>query len=201
VDRLYDARDLDELRREYDRIAAAYDDELVDGLGWVTPGLVAETVSRLVPTEAKVLDAGAGTGLLGIALADAGFEDVDALDISPGMLAQAALKGVYGDLREGRLGEPLDWRDGTYDAVVAAGVLTVGHAPASCLDELVRITRRGGHVIFTLRSDEVPPGFDEKIDELEAAARWQLVDRSEEYQALPHGHPEVLLRVWSFRVR
>ena len=89
------------------------------------------------------------------------------------MLAEAARKGVYGELREGRLGDELDYETGRYDGVVAAGVLTAGHAPASCLDELVRITRPGGHVIFTLRSDQRLPGYDEKMAELSDAGRWE----------------------------
>lgn len=200
LDRLYGARDLEELRSEYDRIATAYDTVLLDRMDYRSPGAVAAVARRLVPNDARILDAGAGTGLLGVALSAAGFRRIDGLDLSPGMLAVAARKGVYGDLREGRLGGPLAYEDGAYDAVVSAGVLTTGHAPASSLDELVRVTRRGGHVVFTLRSDETPPGFDDTIAELEAAGRWRLVERGDEFQALPVGEPEVLVRVWAFEV-
>jgi hypothetical protein len=55
-------------------------------------------------------------------------------------------------------------------------------------------------VIFTLRDDLPPPGFGEKIRELESANRWQLVERGDPFQAMPNGHPEVRLRVWVFRV-
>jgi MFS family permease len=198
--RLYGAADLDELRHEYDRIASAYDAGVGDGMGYRAPEAVTATVRRLLQPDAHILDAGAGTGLLGVALAEAGFGRLDGLDLSPGMLEEAARKGVYGELREGRLGERLDYETGAYDSVVSAGVLTVGHAPAACLDELVRITRRGGHVIFTLRSDQVPPGYEDKIAELEQAHRWELVERGDEFQALPKGEPEVFVRVWAFRV-
>jgi MFS family permease len=200
LDRLYGARDLDELRREYDRIARAYDSELIDGMQYRSPAAVAAVARRLLPPGARILDVGAGTGLLGVALADAGFTRLDALDLSRGMLTEAASKNVYGDLREGRLGDGLDYATASYDAVVAAGVLTTGHAPAKCLDELVRITRRGGHLIFTLRSDQIPPGYEDKIAELEDEHRWELVERGTEFQALPTGEPEVLVRVWVFRV-
>ena len=200
LDRLYGAHDLDELRGEYDRIASAYDAELLDGMGYRSPAALSEVVRRLLQPDARVLDAGAGTGLLGVALAKEGFTRLDAFDLSPGMLAEAARKNVYDDLRTGRLGDALEYGDGTYDAVVSAGVLTTGHAPATSLDELVRITRPGGHLIFTLRSDQMPPGYDEKIAELEKARRWELVERGEEFQALPLGEPEVLVRVWVFRV-
>ena len=154
---------------------------------------------RLLDTSSRILDVGAGTGLLGAALRERGFTVLDALDLSPAMLAEAERKGVYGTLREARLGDPLPFADGAYDSVVACGVLTTGHAPASCLDELVRITRSGGHLVFTLRSDRTPPGYDEKIAELGASGRWELVERGEEFQAMPTSEPEVLVRVWSFR--
>jgi SAM-dependent methyltransferase len=199
-DRLYGAADLDELRDEYDRIASAYDVGVGDRMGYRSPAAVAETARRLLASDARILDAGAGTGLLGEALAGAGFSRLDGLDLSPGMLEEAARKRVYGELREGRLGGQLDYENGVYDGVVSSGVLTVGHAPATCLDELVRITRSGGHVIFTLRSDQVPAGYEEKIAELERARRWELVERGDEFQALPKGEPEVVVRVWAFRV-
>ncbi len=200
LDRLYGARDLSELRSEYDRIATAYDAELLDGMGYRSPDELSSVVQRLVPTDAHILDAGAGTGLLGSALAEKGFTRLDGLDLSSGMLAEAAKKRIYGDLREARLGERLDYATDSYDAVVSGGVFTAGHAPATALEELVRITRGGGHVIFTLRSDQRLPGFEEAIAELEQRRRWELVERGDEFQALPTGEPEVLARVWAFRV-
>ena len=200
LDRLYAARDLDELRSEYDRVAPAYDVEL-ESMGYASPRAVASVARRLLPTDGRFLDVGAGTGLLGVELVQAGFSRVDALDLSPRMLAEARRKHVYRELREGRLGGQLDYETAAYDGVLASGVLTTGHAPAESLDELVRITRPGGHVIFTLRSDAGGPrGFDEKIAALSAASRWALVERGEEFQAMPNGEPNVLVRVWAFRV-
>ena len=200
LERLYGAADLAELRAEYDRIAAAYDVGVGERMAYASPHAVAAVARRLLERDAHILDAGAGTGLLGVALAADGFQRLDGLDLSRGMLDEAARKGVYRDLRTGVLGEPLDYETGAYDGVVSAGVLTAGHAPASALDELVRVTRSGGHVIFTLRSDQALPGFDDKIAELERASRWELVERGGEFQALPDGEPDVLVRVWAFRV-
>jgi SAM-dependent methyltransferase/MFS family permease len=198
--RLYDATSVDELRDEYDRIAASYDTWLIDDMGYRSPSSVVDVARRLLSSDARILDAGAGTGLLGHELAQAGFTNLEGLDMSGEMLSQAAGKGVYRDLREGMLGDPLDYPSGTYDSVVSAGVLTTGHAPAACLDELVRITRAGGLVIFTLRSDEMPPGYEDKMAELESAGNWTLVEQGDEFQALPIGEPEVLVRVWAYRV-
>jgi hypothetical protein len=80
-------------------------------------------------------------------------------------------------------------------------VLTVGHAPASSLDELVRITRPGGYVIFSLRPDVYQSeGFLEKQAELESDGKWKLVEVTESFQPLPRGEPEVLHQVWVYRV-
>ncbi len=166
----------------------------------MSPAATAEVCARLLERGARILDVGAGTGLLGAALAERGFRRLDALDLSPAMLAEAERKGIYRELTEGRLGDALPYRRGAYDAVVSCGVLTTGHAPASCLEEIVRVTRAGGHVIFTLRSDTTPPGYDEAIEALLASGRWALVERGDELQALPSSEPEVQIRVWAFRV-
>jgi hypothetical protein len=76
------------------------------------PRAVADVARRLFEPNATVLDAGAGTGLLGVELARAGFRRLDALDMSNGMLEQAAAKGVYRDLRLGAAGRRARLRDG-----------------------------------------------------------------------------------------
>ncbi|NEQ72902.1 MAG: methyltransferase domain-containing protein [Okeania sp. SIO2C9] len=45
-----------------------------------------------------ILDVGAGTGLVGVALAELGFEQIIGMDILPGMLTKAAEKGIYKSL-------------------------------------------------------------------------------------------------------
>ena len=54
-------------------------------------------------------------------------------------------------LKQAELGKTLPWPDGHFAAFFSTGVFTEGHAPASGLDELVRITRTGGHAIVTVR--------------------------------------------------
>lgn len=188
------------MRAEYERIAAVYDHDLAGPRDYASPAATAEVCARLLERDGRILDAGAGTGLLGSALAEHGFTRLDALDLSPAMLREAEAKGLYATLVEGRLGDPLPYETDAFDAVVACGVLTTGHAPASCLAELVRITRPGGHVIFTLRSDHVPPGFDEEIAALRDAGRWELLERGKPFQAMPTSEPDVLVRVWAFLV-
>ena len=88
-----------------------------------------------------------------------------------------------------------------FDAVVTVGVLTVGHAPASSLDELVRVTKAGGYIAFSLRPDVYENnGFKERQAELESQGKWELAERTEEFQPMPKGEPEVTHRVWVYRV-
>jgi hypothetical protein len=79
--------------------------------------------------------------------------------------------------------------------------LTEGHAPAASLDELVRVTRPGGHIVFSLRPDVYrDSGFKEKQDALEAEGEWKLVEASEAFQPLPKGEPDVYHQVWVYQV-
>lgn len=191
---VYDARDNDQLADLYDRWAGDYDRDVL-GFGYVYPALIAGLVGRHVTDlDAPILDAGCGTGLIGVLLAALGYRDLTGIDLSEGMLERARATGIYGGLEPKVLGEPLGYEDGRFGAVFCAGVLTVGHAPACCLEELVRVTRRGGQVIFTLTRPVLEErGFKDKIDELASAGRWRQRDLSREIAALPGAPDEALL--------
>ena len=191
----------DELERRYDEWAKDYDADIEDGFGYVMPRVAAEALARFAPEGGKVLDAGAGTGLAGRELARLGFADIEAMDMSQGMLEQAQAKGVYAKLHRMVMGEPLGFETGYFDAVICVGALTLGHAPASSLDELARVVKPGGCVAFTMRPDVYERnGFREKQARLEADGAWELVSRGDEFQGLPKGEPDVLFRVWVYRV-
>ena len=133
---------------------------------------------------------GAGTGQVGQILTAMGYTNLTAMDMSQGMLDVSREKNVYRDLHQMVMGEPLDFPSDGFDAVITVGVLTVGHAPATSLDELVRVTRPGGYIVFSLRPDVYEnDGFKDKQDHLEAAGRWKLVSTSEPFQPLPKGEP------------
>ncbi len=106
------------------------------------PSICLALLARHLPRgAAPLLDAGAGTGLIGEWLGIMGYPHVEALDISQGMLAQAARKGVYKALHSLALGGPLPFADGHFAGIVSAGVFTSGHVGVEGLDELIRICR------------------------------------------------------------
>jgi hypothetical protein len=70
-------------------------------------------------------------------------------------------------------------------------VLTVGHAPPDSLDELLRVTRPGGLVVFTLTTPVYEEGgFKDKLAALAAAGRWRQRDLTRPWLALPKAPAE-----------
>ena len=198
---VYSSCNNQELAERYDQWAKDYDADLERDFGWRGPQRTAEFLTKYVPKEARILDAGAGTGLMGKLLAKQGYHDLVAMDLSEGMLVEVRNKNVYQELHQMVMGEPLDFATGSFDAIVSVGVLTVAHAPASSLDELVRITRPGGYIVFTLRPDVYKDsGFKEKQAALESEGKWRLVEISEKFQPLPMGEPDVYHQVWVYQV-
>jgi SAM-dependent methyltransferase len=198
---IYSSRNNQELAERYDQWAKDYDRDLEQDFEWLGPQRAAEVFARYVPKNSRILDAGAGTGLVGKLLWEKGYRQIVALDLSSGMLAEARRKNVYQEFHQMVMGEPLGFDTDSFDAVVSVGVLTVGHAPASSLDELVRITRPGGYVVFSLRPDIYETaGFQEKQAELESQGKWRLAEETEKFQPLPKGEPEVYHQVWVYQV-
>ena len=198
---VYAAKSNRELEERYDEWAGEYDRDLREEFEWIAPRATVALFSRYVAHGAKILDAGVGTGLVGECLVDAGYDDLHGIDLSVGMLDVAREKGIYRELRQMTLGEPLDFADDTFDAVISVGVFTTGHAPAHAFDELIRITRRGGFIFFSLKTELHEAGFGRYLDGLETAGKWSLVERSERYRPMPKGEPEVEHQVWVYRVR
>ena len=191
-----------QLEERYDEWAEEYDDDLADDFGYVMPRMTAETFARFVPRDARILDAGAGTGLVGVELSRLGYSDIEAMDMSNGMLQVAGAKGVYAALHQMVMGEPLGFENDRYDAIIGVGVLTLGHAPANSLDELVRVTKQGGHIAFTLRPDVYEQnGFRERQEQLVAEGKWELAEVTDEFHGMPKGEPDVLFQVWVYKVR
>ncbi|MCP4614464.1 MAG: class I SAM-dependent methyltransferase [Planctomycetes bacterium] len=198
---VYSSQDNSELAERYDEWAETYDSDLESDFGWIGPKYATQMLSRCVPKEAMILDAGAGTGLVGYLLAELGYSNLIAMDLSEGMLDQARKRNVYKEFHQMVMGEKLDFDTDSFDAVVSVGVMTVGHAPASSLDELVRVTKSGGTIVFTLRPDVYEnDGFKEKLEGFESEGKWKLIERSEGFQSLPKGEPEVYHQVWVYQV-
>ena len=197
------AEDSQEVAELYDSWAEDYERRIMS-YGYSTHAVAAWFFGRYVKPEdgAAVLDAGAGTGLMGDILAPLGYRDLVGNDISTNMLELARKKGAYKDLHQMELGKQLDLPTDAFSAVVATGVFTAGHAPPESFDELIRVTRPGGHMIFSVRTDVYEEGgFKEKQEALEGEGRWQLLEMSEPFSQLRYEDPELKVRVFAYQVR
>ncbi|MFZ7126717.1 MAG: class I SAM-dependent DNA methyltransferase [Desulfobacterales bacterium] len=180
--KVYTARNSEELMNAYKDWAANYENDTVASCGYVAHIASARALDRVLErSDAVILDAGCGTGLVGEALRDMGYERIDALDYSPEMLKQAERKRVYRRHIQADLSRPLEFGDNVYDAVVCTGTFTYGHVKADAFAELIRITRPGGYICFTIREGAYEDyGYRQRMLELEQNNAWELLSMQDE---------------------
>ncbi|XP_064231728.1 methyltransferase-like protein 27 isoform X4 [Aotus nancymaae] len=107
-----------------------------------------------------------------------GFFQLHGVDGSPEMLKQARARGLYQCLRLCTLGqEPLPSPEGTFDAVLIVGALSDGQVPCSVIPELLRVTKPGGLVCLTTRTNssnlQYKEALEATLDRLEQAGAWE----------------------------
>lgn len=198
---IYESNGTDQLRERYDVWAADYDSDLGD-LGWSAPQAAAAACARFADPDVEVLDAGCGTGLVGLSLAAMGFSRIVGFDLSPGMLRRCAERGVYTELIEGSLLDPLPFDDGRFGSVVSVGVFTYGHVDGSAFGELARVTAGGGHITITFRDDTVDQlGYRAEQQRLIDAGTWEPAERTDPMALLHEDGEDILLRAWTWKVR
>ena len=182
---VYAAKAPDEVARAYDAWAQTYDADMARA-GYRHPAIGLALLARHLPRgSAPVLDAGAGTGLVGEWLGPIGYPQVEALDLSEGMLAVARSKNIYSALHQAALGSRLPFADNHFAATISTGVFTTGHVGAEGLDELIRITRSGGVIVLTVKDTVWESGFARAITELKDAGAISMVEETEPYVSMP----------------
>ena len=122
----------------------------------------------------KILDAGAGTGIIGEMLIQLGYKNIDALDISKEMLDLAAKKNVYKRLICAPLSDVHidEIQTGEYDVTLCAGTIVCGQAKPVALDECVRHVRPG--TVIVSRSFDCHGRVLERAPEFESSRGLEL---------------------------
>ena len=94
--------------------------------------------------EIKILDIGAGTGIIGQKLASIGYTNLQGIDLSPKMLAFAERKNIYRNIVCDSL---YNWRKhfvaGQFDAALTCSVFTPGQLKPYALDEILLLVKPG----------------------------------------------------------
>jgi predicted TPR repeat methyltransferase len=148
------ASSTDELMGVYDGWADAYEQELLEEWGYTSPQKAVQLLSDMMTLQGmRALDAGCGTGLVGALLKEAGAASLTGIDYSLGMLAKAEAKRVYDSLDKMDMNEPLPLPSNSFDATTCIGTFTATHVKPDAVRELVRVTRSGGALVFTVRDD------------------------------------------------
>ena len=185
---VYHSASQTDLSKTYDDWAAHYDADM-QSLGYAHPAAITGIVSRYIAElNTPILDAGVGTGTIGTLLNILGYTNLHGIDMSKGMLARAAMRQVYTNLTQATLGENLDFPSASFGAIVSTGTFTAGHAPASAFDELSRILKTNGWMIFTVaESVWQPQGFAEKLGSL---SQLKPIWKTEPYHPMPFSKTE-----------
>ena len=157
--------------RLYENWAETYESDFVAAKGYVYHKRVVEQMrEHITSIHGAMLDVGCGTGIVGIALQQAGFDTIDGIDISPAMLAESRKKTtpdgrpVYRNLIEADLTKHVDASSGSYAGIISAGTFTHGHLGPETLDQLWRLARPGARCVVGINSRHYDlMGFGEKI--------------------------------------
>lgn len=201
LDAVYAAGTTEAARDAYDVWASRYDADLF-AMGYRLPWYFAAAVLRHVPVGVgPILDAGCGTGLQVEPLHLLGWRGFTGVDLSPGMLEAARAKGLYDSLLEAELGQTLPFETDHFAAAFCVGTMTPGHAPIETLDELIRVTKPGGHIAFSLRHDAgQDPSYLAYPQRLLAEGRLNAVFISPAFVTMPLGEPSVENRIHIARI-
>ena len=137
-----------------------------------------ETVSVLskyaLNKNFRILDAGCGTGLVGIELKKYGYSNIEGVDFSQNML-DLVPQSIYKKIEKIDLNKALKFKDNIYDVIMCVGTFTYGHVKPQALDELIRITKNKGFICFTINEGIYEEyGFDNKIKELSNNKSWDV---------------------------
>ena len=151
-----------------------YNKDMVEW-NYTAPKETVEVVKKYATNKNfKILDAGCGTGLVGVELKKFGYSHIDGVDFSQDML-DLVPQDIYRNLQKVDLNVDLKFRDNTYDVIICVGTFTYGHVKAHALDELIRITKDKGLICFTINEGIYKEyGFDKKIKGLSDRKFWNV---------------------------
>ena len=151
-----------------------YDQDMVDWKYTAPQETVSVLSKHALNKNFRILDAGCGTGLVGIELKKYGYSNIEGVDFSQNML-DLVPQGIYKKIEKVDLNKPLKFKANMYDVVMCVGTFTYGHVKSKALDELIRIIKNRGLICFTINEGIYEEyGFDNKIKELSDNKSWYV---------------------------
>lgn len=180
-------------KERYDRWAQSYESDLEQS-GYVLHLRGAELLARHLPNkQARVLDAGCGTGWVGQRLHELGYVNLLGMDYSVGMVRRCHNRDVYSAVQLVDLNAAIPLPDKSVDAVICIGALYKSQIhPEPALPEFMRVTKPGGMVVFSLRCDvpDTPPYYS-ALEALTASGRCRKLADSGRFHGVAKDEPDV----------
>jgi len=175
---IYKLKKTDEVMKYYDEWGEGnkYDKDMVEW-NYTGPKETSEVLAKHQKNkDAKIYDAGCGTGLVGIELKKYGFSNFYGADLSQKLL-DLVPNNLYKKLDKVDLNKTIQENDNFFDVVMCVGTFTFGHVKPPALDEFIRITKNKGLICFTINEGiHEEYGFDKKIDQLRKDNKWKEIE-------------------------
>ncbi len=175
---IYKLKKTDEVMKYYDEWGEGnkYDKDMVEW-NYTGPKETSEVLAKHQKNkDAKIYDAGCGTGLVGIELKKYGFSNFYGADLSQKLL-DLVPNNLYKKLDKVDLNKTIQENDNFFDVVMCVGTFTFGHVKPPALDEFIRITKNKGLICFTINEGiHQAYGFDKKIDQLRKDNKWKEIE-------------------------
>ncbi len=161
----------------FDRFAGRWSDHYGQGGQMASRiGRFRDTLTRLVPAGAPVLDFGCGSGDITVGLADAWT--MTGVDGASAMIARAEARPQPGGIawKAVEPGAPLPFSDRSFQAVIASSVLEYVPSPKPLLAEFARILAPNGILAITVPDPRHPIR--------RAESRWAMLSKIDWIYAL-----------------
>jgi len=139
-----------QMQKLYTARAASWDKATESDHSYRGHELVADLFKSLYPEHQalSVLDAGCGTGLVGLSLGPVG--QLEGVDLSAPMLAHAQVKGIYTSLHQADMLHFMEAHEGSYDVVTSAATLIHFGDLRPVFTAAKSALRPGGRFLFTV---------------------------------------------------
>ena len=146
----YDTTPQTYICRLFDHYAPHFDPSLAQ-LHYGAPTIIAERLAAMIACEGNlnILDAGCGTGLCAPLLRPFAAHLVG-VDLSAGMLQEAAKRELYDELVQADLAAYMAARSSVFDVVVACDVLVYHGRLDDVVTAATTALKPGGRILFTL---------------------------------------------------
>ena len=175
---IYKLKKTDEVMKYYDEWGEdnKYDQDMLDW-NYTGPKETSEVFIKYNKNkDAKIYDAGCGTGLVAVELKKYGYNNFYGADLSQKLL-DLVPQGLYQKLEKVDLNKHIQEKDNIFDAVMCVGTFTFGHVKPPAFDEFLRITKNKGLICFTINEGiHEEYGFDKKIAQLNKDNKWNEIE-------------------------